>query len=78
MQFLLLAHEANPERRAFYQTLVEKAVYDGLCSKVLLMNFILRTEMINKGQKQFFKDLPKRTEEMQKEYDEPNYRFGVF
>lgn len=77
-QFPLPAHDGNLEHRAYYFPLIKKAAQNGICERTIVLNFILRTEMMQKGQTEFYKTLDNRIAELRKEYNLPDYSFGAF
>lgn len=77
-QFLIMAHEPDTSRRSYYLELIKAAVKTGQCEKNRVPDFILRTEMIVKGQKEFLRTLSQREEEISKEYGIDDYQFMIF
>lgn len=76
-QFLLLAHEADWDRREWYLQLIKAGAASGRCPLRRIPDFILRTEMNRKGTRQFFMDLETREEAIRKEYHLPDYYFSI-
>ncbi|WP_118973602.1 hypothetical protein [Taibaiella koreensis] len=76
-QFLLLAHEGNAQRRAWYLGLVKAAAAAGICPRRRIPDFILRTEMGKKGIRQFLLDLEQREADMRLEYNLPDYYYSI-
>lgn len=77
-QLLLLAHVADLKQRKFYFILLKNAISNNVFSKKAELDFILRTEYIQKGSLEFFKTLEVREKELRKEYNLPNYNMSIF
>ena len=75
-QYVLLCHVVDLEERAFYLSLIKKAVKEGYCNVEHEVSFILRTESAEN--KDFFKTLDARIEELKKEYNLSYYSYVPF
>lgn len=77
-QFILLAHDADRRHRKYYLTLIKNGAKNGICEKEKILNFILRTEILQKGFKEFDKTKQARIAELKKEYNiTSDYTFGL-
>lgn len=79
-QFLLLSHEKDSARRAYYLKLIQAAVDKKTCSPSRIISFILRTEYQNHQQDlpHFFDTLKERIENLKQQYHQPGYVLGVY
>lgn len=79
MQFLLMAHDSDKKHRNLYLSYVKKAADDGICLKTRILDFILRTDVLNMGWEKFKKIEKERTEQLKAEYNiKEDYHFGAF
>lgn len=77
-QLILMAHVVDLNQRKFYFTLLHKAVSDNTFTKTSLLNFILRTEYIEKDSAEYWRTLDARIAELRIEYNLPEYSMGIF
>lgn len=79
MQFLLMAHDSDKKHRNLYLSYVKKAADEGICLKTRILDFILRTDVLNMGWEKFKKIEKERTEQLKAEYNiKEDYHFGAF
>ena len=77
-QLILMAHVVDLNQRKFYFTLLQKAVSDNIFTKTSLLNFILRTEYMEKDSAEYWRTLDARIAELRIEYNFPEYYHGIF
>lgn len=79
MQFLLMAHDDNKKHRKLYLSYVKKAADEGICLRTRVLDFLLRTDVLNMGWPKFKKIEKERIEQLKKEYNiTEDYHFGAF
>ena len=79
MQFLLMAHDGEKKHRKLYLSYVKKAADEGVCQKTRILDFLLRTDVLNMGWTKFKKIETERTEQLKAEYHiKEDYKFGAF
>ncbi|HRP89406.1 MAG TPA: hypothetical protein PKX92_05160 [Edaphocola sp.] len=75
-QFLLLAHENDTNRRAYYLQLIQKSVKDGNCEIEREVNFIIRTAQLTT--KDYTKNYPILIEELKKKYHLDHFSYQAY
>jgi len=79
-QFLLLTHEKDSARRAYYLELLKDAVSKNICSSYHIINFIVRTEYLKKPKDKsyFFSHVQQLVDSLKIQYHQPDYVLGVY